>query len=153
MSTHVLVYHNHVSFLVSLSVKLRVVSEHTHAVLQSPVALEIVRQPLLALETRVKCLKNQRKLLLPSLHLFRESKLEPVDDLPQCRVGICEFAADEVLALAFALVVFQYALEVGEELWDAVLAEVGRFLESGVLLVLVWSAPSLSHGWMVVLPS
>lgn len=39
---YVLVSHNHVSFSTSLSVKLRVVSEHTHAVLQTPVALEIV---------------------------------------------------------------------------------------------------------------
>ena len=129
----------HVSSSASLSVKLWIVAEDTHGVFQSSFALEIVRQPFLILETRVERSEDQRELLLSSSHLFGESKLESVDDLPQGGIGVGEFAADEVLALALGLVVFQNTLKVGKELWDAGLAEVGGFFKSGVLLIFVLS--------------
>jgi len=97
----------------SWPVKLAIVTEDSHAVLQSPVALQIVTQPLLVFETWVELCEKKWVVLLPSRHLLRKSEPQAIKNLPEGGVGIGQFAADEMLALAVGLIVLEHPLKVG----------------------------------------
>lgn len=118
-------------------VELWVVSEYAHAKGQSALALQVVFDAFCVDNVVVKGAKEQRVVLPGGLDFIGKGKLEAAQNVPEGGVGIGQFGADEELGLADGLVGFQNALEEGEELWDAVFAEIRRFLEGLVLLVFV----------------
>lgn len=119
----------------SLPVQLRVVPEHTHRIRQPPFTRQVVFQPLLSFDVWVEDPEQGGTPLLSCRHFLWECELASVQQLPHCRVGVRQLAADEVLSMAHLLVTFECALEVGEEFGDAVLTDVLRFRERFFFLV------------------
>ena len=68
--------------VILLSVQLRVVPEYAHTVFESPIAAEVIFQPLLLLQARIELVEDDGELLRTSSHFFWEGKLQPVDNLP-----------------------------------------------------------------------
>ena len=111
---------------------------------QPPLTLQILLQPTLPPNTLIKSPKKSLKLLLPSLHLLRESKQTPIQNLPNNQIRKSQSIANQKppLATAITLIELQIPLKIRKELRQPVLADVFGLLQGSFFLLFVVLANS-----------
>ena len=112
--------------------------EYTHAVLLSPIALEVGGDTFALLDLLLQ-IKDSLvlRILLERLHTLRKGELHSVHNLEQGEIGIAHPRANENPILAIRI---EDVGEVSKELGNAFLANVLRFALRFVLLVFVVKA-------------